>query len=593
MTPTVTSTPTTTPTNTTTITPSVTATHTNTPTVTPSITASLTPTNTSTLTPTPSVTPNACLSVGTGYQPTQQNTVNVIIPKSGTTNYYVAGNYTTYNGATSAYLNEIDYNGTLQTNLPISGFNNTIFALIQDNSGNLIAGGAFTSYSGTAINRIIRINQSGVKDNTFNVGTGFNNSVFAIVQQPDNKYVIGGSFTQYSGVSANRVIRLNSDGSVDNTFTSSATGMTAVNDIILSGTNIIIGGTASNATPIVSLTSGGSIDTSFTVTSLLSGGTITTLAKQSSGKILTNYTAGNSTLRLNTNGSQDTSYTGVTNGNFVGLNKLVVLSNDKIMVGGKYTSEAGSGNYELVSRLNTNGTIDSTFITSGTTVVTNQPGRGVLAIYPEPNGTYIVGGSWTNFNGLSNTNIARLYSNGNTNNCVPGPTPTPTATLTPTPSITASQTQTPTNTATQTITPTNTSTPTRSPQITTSMTPTTTPTPTPCCPQIDIINGSLDITVSNVYVEGNPAIYLGGVYPNTPGNGTALAAPCSAYTFPNYYTLLLQKSSGVSGQKITVIDSNGASQCQTFGSGTAELVFTNVYMSCTNHITIDAEDGTC
>jgi hypothetical protein len=129
--------------------------------------------------------------------------------------------------------------------------------------------------------------------------------------------------------------------------------------------------------------------------------------------------------------------------------------------------------------------------------------------------------------------------------------------------------------------------------------PTPTPTPTPsqtpdkCCPFIYIANSSLDVSISNVYVEGEPATLVGGVYPNTPGNGTTLQAPCADYIYPSYFTLYLQKSSGVPGQRITVTDSNGNAQCQSFPNGTAEFYFDNVYMDCNRAVEIFAEDGTC
>ncbi len=55
--------------------------------------------------------------------------------------------------------------------------------------------------------------QSGVIDSTFNPGTGTNNSVNTIAIQSDGKIIIAGNFTSYNGTSINRIARLNSDGS--------------------------------------------------------------------------------------------------------------------------------------------------------------------------------------------------------------------------------------------------------------------------------------------------------------------------------------------------------------------------------------------
>jgi hypothetical protein len=170
------------------------------------------------------------------------------------------------------------------------------------------------------------------------------------------------------------------------------------------------------------------------------------------------------------------------------------------------------------------------------------------------------------------------------------PTPSQTPTIPPTPSISASPTQTPTNTATNTSTPTPTST------LVVTQTPTQTQTPTPtsgCCDTyINITNGSLDIVISDVYVNGIAAIYVGGVYPNTTGNGTTLKLPCSI-SVPGTYTLTFTKSNSVPGQHITVTDSDNVSTCQVYSSGSELVTFENVYFICEVGITIDAEDGSC
>jgi hypothetical protein len=179
-------------------------------------------------------------------------------------------------------------------------------------------------------------------------------------------------------------------------------------------------------------------------------------------------------------------------------------------------------------------------------------------------------------------------------------TPTQTGTIPPPPTNTGTPTQTPTNTATNTSTPTPTSTlvVTQTPTTTKTPTPTATQTQTPtptsgCCDTyINITNGSLDIVISDVYVNGIAAIYVGGVYPNTTGNGTTLKLPCSI-SVPGTYTLTFTRSNSVPGQHIIVTDSNGVSTCQVYSSGSATETFTDIYFTCETGITIDAQDGSC
>jgi len=84
--------------------------------------------------------------------------------------------------------------------------------------GKILIGGYFTSYNGISANGIARLNTDGSLDASFQIGSGFNDVVKYILIQPDGKILVGGWFTEYQGIVAMRMIRLNSDGSVDITF---------------------------------------------------------------------------------------------------------------------------------------------------------------------------------------------------------------------------------------------------------------------------------------------------------------------------------------------------------------------------------------
>jgi hypothetical protein len=61
----------------------------------------------------------------------------------------------------------------------------------------------------------------GTTDPSFFIGTGFNDLVQSLALQPDGKVLVGGNFTQYNGVNINDyLVRLNSNGTLDSTFTS-------------------------------------------------------------------------------------------------------------------------------------------------------------------------------------------------------------------------------------------------------------------------------------------------------------------------------------------------------------------------------------
>ena len=93
---------------------------------------------------------------------------------------------------------------------------------------------------------MVRLNTDGTTDNTFNSGTAANNIVYTLKVQSDDKILIGGHFTTYNSVTVPaRMACLNADGSRDATFNSGGAGATSsfVLDIALnSSQDVFIGG---------------------------------------------------------------------------------------------------------------------------------------------------------------------------------------------------------------------------------------------------------------------------------------------------------------------------------------------------------------
>src|SRR5690606_41791652 len=79
--------------------------------------------------------------------------------------------------------------------------------------------GNFTSFHGKTANRIVRLDANGQVDPTFNAGSGANEFISSIqYDATSDKFILVGRFTTFNGQPANRVVRLNGDGSVDNSF---------------------------------------------------------------------------------------------------------------------------------------------------------------------------------------------------------------------------------------------------------------------------------------------------------------------------------------------------------------------------------------
>ena len=135
-------------------------------------------------------------------------------------NIYVGGDFLTYNGIQKAHIVRLNADGTVDPSFTTgTGFDDTVnvIAPAGDGSGAMYVGGAFTTYNGRPANKLVRLNADGTMDQTFVTGTGFDNTVLTIVPVGDgtgNIYV-GGAFTFYKNIQAMKIVRLAPDGSVD------------------------------------------------------------------------------------------------------------------------------------------------------------------------------------------------------------------------------------------------------------------------------------------------------------------------------------------------------------------------------------------
>jgi hypothetical protein len=162
------------------------------------------------------------------------------------------------------------------------GFNGEVLVIKVQADNYILVGGKFTDFNGTITNKIVRLQPNGGLDTSFNIGSGFNGDVYSIAIQADGKIVVGGDFTQFDGQSRNLIARLNTDGTLDNTFTSPITTVTPGSSVIYAigiqtltapYGNIVIGGSSITipghpSTCLARLFGDGSYDPAFAVSAL-------------------------------------------------------------------------------------------------------------------------------------------------------------------------------------------------------------------------------------------------------------------------------------------------------------------------------------
>ncbi|WP_052257138.1 T9SS type A sorting domain-containing protein [Flavobacterium sp. AED] len=259
--------------------------------------------------------------------------------------------------------------------------------LIQ-NDGKIVVGGSFTGCNSTSSRDLVRLNSNGLVDTSFQIGYGFDesssynlDSVSDIIQQSDSKLVVSGSFMTFNQLNRVNIVRLNGNGSNDDTF--------------------------------VNLYSFLDFDTISSV-SFFSDQKILV-----SGSLGVNKKLGNYIVKINTDGTKDTSFSNISKGFFnTVVNTVVQITDGKILVGGNFHAYNGSKCYGF-TRLNYDGSVDSTLTYGGlngfednSSNKTNSNIGEITAIEPVSNGKVYIGGRFSTYNGQKANRLVRINVDG-------------------------------------------------------------------------------------------------------------------------------------------------------------------------------------
>lgn len=346
--------------------------------------------------------------------------------------------------------------GIVETNVSNNGSASVATSVTIDTFGVdhkiVVAGYSFSFTTGFNI-AVVRYDLNGDLDFNFSsdgiVETSINNnSQFGhsvSIQPNDGKIVVAGS--SYDGVSGNTIknfvaVRYNDDGSLDSTFDSDGIAMTPVDSgdataygigfktggkIVLVGhsSKISEDGSADDFT-VVQYNSDGSLDTNFDT----DGKAISpwshfpsvarAIAIQSDGKLIVVGDSNNlfAVVRFNTNGTLDTSFgnygkTRINFGGFSSAKAAVVQPDGKIVIVGSNIQQSLVDSNFAIARLNSNGSIDTTFDFDGLkTVSFGSQQDEANAVTISSTGNIFVGGMANVGFNLWDYGVISLFSNG-------------------------------------------------------------------------------------------------------------------------------------------------------------------------------------
>jgi uncharacterized delta-60 repeat protein len=253
-------------------------------------------------------------------------------------------------------------------------------------------------------------------DTTFQIGSGANSTVNCIIEQADKKIIVGGFFTIYDGPERNLIVRLNPDGSIDESFVPDQIGWgnnDGISSIMVANNGqILVGGYFTNANGFADsglklLNSDGSQATNWYV-----NGKVYCMAKQPDGKIILGgqcYSYGGTTVRrifrINPDFSIDSTFNTMTDGPNGGIYSIVIQPDGKILIGGNFNSFKGvSSNH--IARLNYDASIDTSFhVGSGFDEIINT-------IVLQSNNKLVVSGRFTSYSGFPVNYLTRINPNG-------------------------------------------------------------------------------------------------------------------------------------------------------------------------------------
>jgi uncharacterized delta-60 repeat protein len=243
------------------------------------------------------------------------------------------------------------------------GGDGTVNSVVVQTDGKILVGGTFTTFNGVLFRNLARLNADGKSDPTFVLGSGVDAQVNALAVQADGKILVGGVFQNYQGQSRPYLLRLSATGAVDPTFAPALNG--AVNTIALqSDGRVVIGGSFTSA-----------------------GGT-----------------ARNRIARLLATGALDPGFDPGAGAND-DVVALLVQSDGKIVAAGDFTSFAGQSRARI-ARLLAAGTSDPAFSTSA------SADKTVLSLALQSDGSLLLGGAFTQVNGVARVRLARLFADG-------------------------------------------------------------------------------------------------------------------------------------------------------------------------------------
>lgn len=250
-------------------------------------------------------------------------------------------------------------------------------------------------------------------------------SSFQQLVQPDGKIIVYGPKMVVDGVAKGDILRLNTDGTADDTFNYCRCGLSSIRNVMLGADGkIIVAGSEDNNAKMIRLNADGTTDNSFVVFSagpppIFGGAEFSVSAVQPDGKVLATLRFASQGFvsfglsRYNANGSVDSGFTSIAIASGSPMSASVVI---QLLPDGRFylaVTSGVTGTSASLRRRNADGSADATFENPSFQTTGFPSFTTITDIAVASDGNVLVSGTWDTVNGLSRKNLIRLQPAGN------------------------------------------------------------------------------------------------------------------------------------------------------------------------------------
>ena len=268
--------------------------------------------------------------------------------------YLIGGSFATIGGEPSDYVARLNSDSSRDKSFTPPALDSIVNSVAELTDGQYLIGGGFTN-DGYA--HVARLNANGTRDTSF-TPPALNSYVYSVAPLSDGRYLIGGAFTNAGGdLDTNFVARLNANGTRDESFRPPDLNGYVRSVAALTGGKYLIGGDFSDVGGdpdtdyVVRLNSDGTRDESFRPPDL--NGYVRSVAALTGGKYLIggdfSDVGGDSNtdyvVRLNSDGTRDPDFNPPPLSSKV--RSVAALRDGKYLIGGDFTNPG----YARVARL--------------------------------------------------------------------------------------------------------------------------------------------------------------------------------------------------------------------------------------------------